>query len=100
VPYAIIAEWLAQAGEEDAVAAAVEKLIEPSRAEPGNILYQPNRDPENPLRFVIYELYADEAAFQAHVDSPHFAEHGLGDAVPRLSSRTRTAYEPVMPYGS
>ena len=34
--YVVVAKWIANEGEEAAVAAAIEALVEPSRAEPGN----------------------------------------------------------------
>ena len=45
--YVVIAYWTAKDGEEDAVAAALGNLIEPSRAEPGNLAYVVHRDPED-----------------------------------------------------
>lgn len=91
--YVVTAKWTAKQGEEEAVAAAIRKVVGPSRAEPGIIFYQPHRDPENPTVFFFYEQYTDAAAYQAHVDSPHMQEHGFGDAIPRLESRERSFYE-------
>lgn len=91
--YVVIAKWTAREGEEDAVAAAIEALIEPSRAEPGLLLYQPQRDPEDPRVFLLYEQYVDEAAYKAHGESEHFRRHGLEDGIPRLESRERSFYE-------
>ncbi|OJU80373.1 MAG: antibiotic biosynthesis monooxygenase [Solirubrobacterales bacterium 70-9] len=87
--YVVIAYWTAKDGEEDAVAAALTNLTEPSRAEPGNLAYVVHRDPEDARRFVIYEQYADEAAYQAHAESEHFRRFGKEDGIPRLSSRER-----------
>jgi quinol monooxygenase YgiN len=91
--YVVTAKWTAKEGEEEAVAAAIAKVIEPSRAEPGNLLYQAHRDPDNPRVFFFYEQYADADAYAAHGASAHFAEHALGDAIPRLESRERAFYE-------
>lgn len=91
--FVVVATWVAKPGEEDAVAGAITELIEPSRAEPGNLQYQAHRDPENPAHFTIYEQYADRDAFEAHLASEHFAEHGLGNAVPRLETRDRVFTE-------
>jgi quinol monooxygenase YgiN len=91
--YVVLARWVAKPGEEDAVAAAIDALIEPSRAEPGMLVYQPHRDPENPRVFVLYEQYVDEAAYRAHGDSDHFRRHGHEDALPRLEARERSFYE-------
>ena len=34
------------------------------------------QDPANAQRFFLYEVYDDEAAFQAHRNTPHMAETG------------------------
>lgn len=91
--YVVTAIWKAKEGEETAVADAIRQLIEPSRAEPGNIVYQAHRDPEDPRVFFLYEVYQDADAYQAHGASPHFQEHGVRDGIPRLESRTRAFYE-------
>jgi quinol monooxygenase YgiN len=93
VAYVVIAKWTANEGEEAAVAAAVTALAEASRAEPGNLVYQPHRDPQDPRVFLIYEQYLDEQAFLAHGASEHFQRHAFGDAIPRLASRERSFYE-------
>ncbi|MDX6653968.1 MAG: hypothetical protein QOH18_678 [Solirubrobacterales bacterium] len=87
--YVVIARWTAKEGEEDAVAAALTGLIEPSRAEPGNLTYVVHRDPEDARRFVIYEGYVDADAYAAHADSDHFRRLGIEDGIPRLASRER-----------
>lgn len=87
--HVVIAYWTAEEGEEDAVAEALTSLAEPSRAEPGNLAYVVHRDPEDRRRFVIYESYADAAAYDAHAASDHFRRFGLQDGIPRLASRER-----------
>jgi quinol monooxygenase YgiN len=91
--YVVLAKWIAKPGEEGAVAAAIDSLIEPSRAEPGNLLYQPHRDPADPRVFLLYEQYVDEDAYRAHGESKHFQRHARGDALPRLEDRQRSFYE-------
>ena len=91
--YVVCATWIAKDGEADSVAAAVEKMVGPSRAEPGIIQYQPHRNPDDPNVFFFYEQYADKAAYEAHVESEHFQQHGFGDAIPRLEDRSRAFYE-------
>jgi quinol monooxygenase YgiN len=91
--YALVAKWTARPGEEAAVAASLAALTEATQAEPGNLVYQPHTQRDNPRVFMIYEQYIDEAAFQAHIDSEHFAIHALRDAIPRLEARERTFYE-------
>ena len=91
--YVVTAKWTAKQGEEAAVAAAIQQLAPPSRQEPGMVLYQPHRDPENPRVFFFYEQYRDKAAYDAHLASEHFQRLGFGDAVPRLEARERGFYE-------
>ena len=42
---------------------------------------------------MLYEVYDDEAAFQAHRESEHFKTHVVGDAVNRLEERSAKFYE-------
>jgi len=93
VSFVVTAVWTAKNGQEDAVAAAVEQLVEPSRNEPGNLVYQPHRDPENPAVFFFYEQYSDRAAYEAHGASDHFKKLGFETAIPLLESRERAFYE-------
>ena len=67
----------------------------PSRDEPGCRFYQPCRDPENPDAFLIFEIYDDQAAFEAHGASEHFQEIAVGGAFDLLESRERTFYETI-----
>jgi quinol monooxygenase YgiN len=91
--FVVTAVWTANLGEEENVARAVSELLEPSKNEPGNLFYQPHRDPENPAVFFFYEQYVDKAAYEAHGSSEHFQRLGFGDAIPRLASRERAFYE-------
>lgn len=90
--FVVIARWVAQPGEEGTVAAAIDALIEPSRAEPGNLAYEPHRDPSDPRTFLLYERYVDEAAYRAHGESPHF-RRAAEQALPLLAARERSFYE-------
>ena len=91
--YVVTAKWTAQQGSADAVEAAVSQVVAPARAEPGSLLYQCHRDPEDPNVFFFYEQYESPEAYQAHLDSPHMQEHGFGTAIPLLESRERHFYE-------
>jgi quinol monooxygenase YgiN len=93
VSFVVIAKWAARAGEEEAVAQAITALIQPSRAEPGMILYQPHRDPDDPRVFLFYEQYCTPEDFDLHLASSHFQQFGFGEALPRLEHRERATYE-------
>lgn len=91
--FVVTALWTAEKGNEDAVAAAVTAMVEPSRAEPGIILYQPHVDPDDAGRFFFYEQYVDRSAYEAHGASDHFQKYGFGTAIPLLVSRERRFFE-------
>jgi quinol monooxygenase YgiN len=94
--YVVTALWWAKTGSEERVSAVLDELARASRAEPGCLQFQPNRAIEDPRRFLLYEEYADEAAFEAHTDSEHFNRLVLGEAVPELlEDRERIFYRSV-----
>jgi quinol monooxygenase YgiN len=92
--YVVSARWTAKPGSEERLEALCKEMAEPSRAEPGNLFYQAHRSPENPLLFYLYEQYADEAGYQAHMDSEHFTRLVKGEAIPELlDAREREFFE-------
>ena len=93
--HVLTARWTSKEGEDDRVAALLQKLAVASRDEPGCQFYQPCRDPENPRSFLIFEIYDDEAALEAHAASEHFQRLAAGEAFSRLESRERTFYETI-----
>ncbi|WP_440695482.1 putative quinol monooxygenase [Clavibacter nebraskensis] len=70
----LYAEFTALPGEEERVARMIADLAELVRAEPGNVVFEPYRRVEDPARFVVHEVYRDEAAFQAHIGASYGAE--------------------------
>ena len=56
-----------------------------------------NRSEDDGDGFVLYEQYADEAAFQAHRQSPHFKENVERGIVPLLAERHWERYRLVGP---
>ncbi|MBB6251043.1 putative quinol monooxygenase [Nitrospirillum iridis] len=65
----------------DKVGELLRGLTGPSRAEPGNLRYDLFRGTDSPVRFHLFELYADQAAIDAHRASPHYTAFraALGD---------------------
>ena len=43
-----------------------------TRQEPGNIHFDLLNDPENDHKFYAYEIFRDEAALEAHRQTPHY----------------------------
>ena len=91
--FVLVARMTAKEGEEERAAAIIPKLVEATRTEPGNVLYIAHRDPEDPRVFLMYEQYADKAAFEAHGSSDHFKELGVGQLFDLMETRERAFYE-------
>ncbi|WP_137167212.1 EthD family reductase [Salinimonas lutimaris] len=67
----VIATITALDGQEAFLAALLEKLAQQVRQEPGNEDFLVYQDSSKPACFTIVENYTDEAAFQAHINTPH-----------------------------
>jgi quinol monooxygenase YgiN len=91
--YVVCAKWTAKEGKEDRLIEVIEEMTAPSRAEPGNLYYQAQRSPENPRLFFLYEQYADEVGYEAHMASEHFTRLVKEEAIPDLlEAREREFY--------
>lgn len=77
---AITARITAQAGKEEELKKKLLHLIEVCKDHEGLLLYSVHQHKENPRNFIFYEQFANEAAFQAHLDSPELKEQ---DALPQ-----------------
>jgi quinol monooxygenase YgiN len=91
--FTLIVRLTIREGEQDRAAEIIPKLVEASRAEPGNNLYIAHRDPDDPRVFAFYEQYRDKAAFEAHGQSEHFQTLGAGELFPLAEGRERAFYE-------
>jgi quinol monooxygenase YgiN len=89
----------AKEGQSEAVGAILEELVAPTMAEPAVKLFLPYRSPTNPSLFFVFELYADEAGWAAHQNSPHFKE-GIKDLLPRVARRERVPFAPYTAAGA
>jgi len=59
-----------------------------ARKEPGCRQFEVLVDPKDKGKVMLFEVYDDEAAFEAHQQTPHFKKY-LAEAVPLLASRER-----------
>ncbi len=91
--FCIAVRWTMMTGEEDRVISLAQSMLAPSNAEPGCQAYILHRDPADPSVLFLYEQYDDEAASQAHCDSPHFMATVEAEAFPRLTNRRLEIYE-------
>ncbi|MFC9872485.1 putative quinol monooxygenase [Nocardia salmonicida] len=74
---AVIAEVTVKAGAGAEFEAVVADLIEQIKAnEPGNLTYQLVRSRTDAEHYRFFELYADDAAVEAHGRSEHFRAAG------------------------
>jgi quinol monooxygenase YgiN len=83
----------------DNVDAFMKKLDENARnarKEPGCKQFEVLVDPKDKTRIMLYEVYADEAAFETHQQTPHFKKY-VAEAVPLLADRARTVWQRVSP---
>lgn len=83
----LYAEFVALPGSELRVAELVGKLTPEVRAEPGCLQFDPFTREDDVRHWVVFELYSDAAAFDAHISSAHsrafnaeIAEHIVGGA--------------------
>lgn len=65
-----------------------------ARAEPGCRTFDVCVDPNDATSVLLYEVYADERAFETHQQTPHFKKY-LAEAVPLLASRERRFWRRV-----
>jgi (4S)-4-hydroxy-5-phosphonooxypentane-2,3-dione isomerase len=63
-----------------------------ARKEPGCRQFDVLVDPNDRTRVMLYEVYDDEKAFEAHQQTPHFKKY-LAEAVPLLASRERQVWK-------
>jgi (4S)-4-hydroxy-5-phosphonooxypentane-2,3-dione isomerase len=62
-----------------------------ARKEPGCRQFEVLVDPKDKARVMLFEVYDDEKAFEAHQQTPHFKKY-LAEAVPLLASRERQVF--------
>ena len=72
----VVATLRAAPGKADALEALlIEQAAVIRKTEPGCVLYRVHRATSDPEAFLFYEIYADDAAFDAHRASPHLAQY-------------------------
>ncbi|MFM9941501.1 MAG: putative quinol monooxygenase [Hyphomicrobiaceae bacterium] len=93
--FVVAIQIVAKAGEEDAVADALQALIKPTMAEPGVKLFLPYRSPSDPTAFFVFELYESEAGWAEHQKTAHFKSF-VETMLPRIARRERVPYVPYV----
>jgi quinol monooxygenase YgiN len=72
-PVVLIAEFTARAGYASTVADLLAGLAENVRREEGNLVFDCYRRADDGAKFVVYEVYRDRAAFEAHIAADYGA---------------------------
>ena len=73
MPFVRIAELEIDAAQLDKYHVAVKEEMEISvRTEPGVLAIYAVAEKDSPTRLRFFEMYADETAYNAHIQSPHF----------------------------
>jgi len=70
----VVAILEAQAGKEKDFEDALRVMVPKVEAEEGTLAYILHKAPDNPAKFLFYELYQDAAAFDAHSSTPYIVE--------------------------
>lgn len=73
----VVAFVTVKPGQDDAFVAAARTCVAASRAEAGVLHYDLWREAQGTQRFVFNELYVDQAAVDAHMQSDHFKAFGV-----------------------
>lgn len=83
----LYAQFTAEEGQGDTVAALLRGYGDDVSAEPGNVRFDAHRLADDRDSFFVYEEYTDADAFQAHLATSHcaafndaFAPHVVGGA--------------------
>ena len=88
----VVAQWEAKEGQADKVAAILDGFLPEAQKDPGAKLFLIGRNKDNPAQFLFYELFRDEAALKAHMESDYFKTYIAGQALPLLAKRERAQY--------
>lgn len=71
--YVVLGELRGRADRVAELEAFMARHAAASREEPGCLVFDVCRDPDDPQAFLLYEVYVDEAAYQSHRKTPHYA---------------------------
>ena len=77
------------------IAKAIENAAA-SRKEPGCKQFDVLVDPKDRTQVMLYEVYLDDKAFEAHQQTAHFKKY-VAEAVPLLASRERHVWKRAAP---
>jgi quinol monooxygenase YgiN len=73
MPKTLYAEFSVKPGSEARVAEMMRELTALVRQEPGNVMFEPYTEEAHPNRYFVFEVYKDQAAFEAHISADYGA---------------------------
>ena len=88
----VTAFWEVNPGEEAAVANLLKDFLPQAQREPGVKEFQIHQNLAEPRKYFFYEVFAGEAAFADHQQTPHFKNIIVALAVPKLAKRERSQF--------
>ena len=88
----VTAFWEVNSGEESTVAELLKDFLPQAQREPGVKEFQIHQNLAEPRKYFFYEVFAGEAAFADHQQTPHFKNIIVGQAVPKLAKRERAQF--------
>lgn len=68
-----------------------------ARQEPGNLRFDVSQSNDDPCRFLLYEVYHDEASFQAHQQTEHYKQWKATVADWMAQSRNGVKFSSLFP---
>jgi quinol monooxygenase YgiN len=89
----VIALFKAHDGRHEELRALLDGMVAPTREEAGNLAYDLWQEQADPARFVLDELYVDDAAVAAHRATPHYQDYT--SRIGELAERTAVVLSPV-----
>jgi len=88
----VTAFWKARPTEIEAVADILRRFVPQAQKEPGVRAFLVHRSRAEPADFFFYEVFENEAAFEAHQKTAHFKTLIAETALPKLTKRERTQH--------
>lgn len=90
----LVASYTGTPGSGDEIESNLKEMaVEVKNLEPGCAIYHACRSVDNRDFFMLYEHYVDQAALEAHRETPHFKRIIEGVIVPLLEKRERAFYD-------
>ena len=83
------------AKDADKAESLLREIRDASVKEPGVVRFEVGRSTDDPNVFVLWEVYRDQAAVEAHKASPHFKQFVLDGIRPLALERTAVSATPI-----